>query len=286
MAEEKWLIDGPKVIDLGPARRLKVALVRGQVDIVGHDEPSTRVEVHSVSGKDLRVTMNGDSLEIDHPQLSWDNFIDVFRSFAGSARADVSILVPRDVALKFGVVSSTGLISGLRSDATISTVSGDLVIDGLDGDITVNSVSGEVAVRNHTGKISAHTVSGDITATGEVSRFRADGVSSDVFLDLTGSPDEIRVNTVSGNITARLEEGHAADYRISTVGGRIQLDDSEITGVRGTYNGKYGTLERSFLDFRANTVGGNVAVLHAKAEATPKTAAAPKASRRSKGPRA
>ncbi|MEJ1230155.1 MAG: hypothetical protein WDM88_05315 [Galbitalea sp.] len=52
-------------------RRLKVALVRGQVDIVGHDEPTTRVEVHSVSGKELRVALDGDSLEVDHPQLRW-----------------------------------------------------------------------------------------------------------------------------------------------------------------------------------------------------------------------
>jgi Putative adhesin len=280
MAEDKWLIEGPKVIELGPVRRLKVALVRGQIDIVGHDEPTTRVEVHSVSGKELRVTLVGDSLEIDHPQLRWDNFIDVFRSFSGSARADVSILVPRSVALKFGVVSSTGLISGLESDATISTVSGDLVIDGLVGDITLNSVSGELAVRNHRGTIAVHTVSGDITATGEVRRFRSDGVSSDLFLDLTGTPDEIKVNTVSGNITARLEEGHAAEYRISTVGGRIQLDDSEITGVRGTYNGKYGKPDHNWLDFRANTVGGNIAVLHTKAAApakSPAKAKAPKA---------
>jgi DUF4097 and DUF4098 domain-containing protein YvlB len=280
MAEEKWLIEGPKVIDLGPIRRLKVALVRGQVDIVGHDEPTTRVEVHSVSGKELRISLDGDSLEIDHPQLRWDNFIDVFRSFSGSARADVSILVPRDVALKFGVVSSTGLISGLQADATISTVSGDLVVDDMRGEITLNSVSGELAVSNHVGRINAHTVSGDITVSGEVGRFRADGVSSDVFLDLSGNPDEIRINTVSGNITTRLDSEQAADYRISTVGGRVQLDDSEITGIRGTYNGKYGKLEHSWLDFRANTVSGNIAVLHAAAA----KAAKPKASTR--GPKA
>jgi DUF4097 and DUF4098 domain-containing protein YvlB len=280
MAEEKWLIHGPKVIDLGPIRRLKVALVRGQVDIVGHDEPTTRVEVHSVSGKELRIALDGESLEIDHPQLRWDNFIDVFRNFAGSARADVSILVPRDVALKFGVVSSTGLISGLHADATISTVSGNLVVDDLRGEITLNSVSGELAVSNHLGKVTAHTVSGDITVSGEVGRFRADGVSSDIFLDLSGNPDEIKINTVSGNITTRLESEQAADYRISTVGGRIQLDDSEITGVRGTYNGKYGTREHSWLDFRANTVSGNIAVLHAGTEKPAKAKAA------AKGPKA
>lgn len=280
MAEEKWLIDGPKVLDLGPIRRLKVALVRGQVDIVGHDEPTTRVEVHSVAGKELRISLDGDSLEIDHPQLRWDNFIDVFRSFQGAARADVSILVPREVALKFGVVSSTGLISGLHADASISTVGGDLVVDGLHGAVTLNSVSGELAVSNHVGDVTAHTVSGDITVSGRVRRFRADGVSSDVFLDLSGTPDEIRINTVSGNITTRLDSDQAADYRISTVGGRIQLDDSEITGVRGTYNGKYGKLEHSWLDFRANTVSGNIAVLHQKSE-TPAPAGAS-----AKGPQA
>ncbi len=270
MADDKWLVEGPKVIDLGPIRNLKVALVRGQVDIVGHDEPTTRVEVHSVSGKELRITLEGDSLEIDHPQLRWDNFIDVFRSFSGTARADVSILVPRDVALKFGVVSSTGLISGLSSDASISTVNGDLVIDDMHGEITLNSVSGELAVRNQVGKVTAHTVSGDLTVSGDVPRLRADGVNSDVFLDLKGDQDEIRLNTVSGNITTRLAGEQAAVYSINTVAGRIQLDDSEITGVRGTYNGTYGKPEHSWLDFRANTVSGNIAVLHVKEESPAK----------------
>jgi hypothetical protein len=265
MAEEKWLIEGPKMIDLGVVRKLKVALVRGQVDIVGHDEPTTRVEVHSVAGKELRVAIDGDSLEIDHPQLRWDNFIDVFRSFRGSASADVSILVPRDVALKFGVVSASALISGLRGDATISTVSGDLVIDGLEGDITLNSVSGELAVQGHVGKIAAHTVNGDVTLSGRIHTLTCDGVSSDVFLDVQGAPDLIKVNTVSGNVTTRLEEGYGADYRINTVSGRIQLDDASVTGVRGTYAGKYGTLERNWLEFRANTVSGNISVLHDRA---------------------
>jgi hypothetical protein len=263
MAPEKWLLDGPKTLDLGPVRKLKVALIRGQVDIVGHDEPTTRVEVHSVFGKDLRVSYDGDTLEIDHPQLRWDNFIEVFRNFRGSASADISILVPRQVALKFGVVSASGLISGLHEDATISTVSGDLVVDGVVGDVTLNSVSGELAIRNHHGRIVAHTVSGDVTATGEVVAFTSDGVSGDVFLDITGAPDQVRVNTVSGNVTTRLAAGFGAQYAINTLTGHLQLDDSEIRGVRGSYSGKYGSLDGTWLDFRANTVSGNVAVLHA-----------------------
>jgi len=263
MAQEKWLVDGEKVIDVGLVRKLKVSLIGGQVDIVGHDEPGARVEVHSVRGRELKISIDGDTLEVDHPQLSWDNFIEVFRSFTGSAKADVSIMVPRDVALKFGVISASALISGLESDASISSVSGAIVIDGHTGPLQLNSVSGELAVRNHTGSITAHTISGDIAATGAISRLTGDTVSGDVFLDLAGVPDEVRIQTVSGSVSTRLEEGVAAQYKINTVSGRLQLDDSEITGIHGAYTSKYGTLDNRWLEFKASTVSGNVSVLHA-----------------------
>lgn len=263
MTEQKWLVEGEKHIELGPIRRLKVSLVAGQVDIIGHDEPTTIIEVHSVHGKGLKIVADGDSLVIDHPQLNWDNFIEVFRSFNGSAKADVSVLVPREVALTFGVVSASALISGLREDASISTVSGEVVVDGVTGDIRLNSVSGEINVRNHAGAVHANTVSGDVTVTGDVTALTADGVSGSVFLDISGTPDTIRVNTVSGAVTTRLAPGVAAQYKINTVGGRIHLDDSEISGIRGGYTGRYGSLDGSWIDFRANTVSGHVSVLHA-----------------------
>jgi DUF4097 and DUF4098 domain-containing protein YvlB len=263
MAQGKWLVDGEKIIDIDMIRKLKVGLIAGQVNIIGHDEPGARVEVHSVSGRELKVTIDGDTLEIDHPQLRWDNFIDVFKSFSGTAKADISITVPRDVALTFGVVSATALISGLTEDASISTVSGDVVVDNVYGDVQLNGVSGEFAVRNHYGSINAHTISGDITASGEIMRFTADTVSGDVFLDITGVPDEVRVNTVSGSVTTRLAADVPAQYKINTVSGRVQLDQSEIRGIRGGYTGRYGTLDKQFLDFKANTVSGNISVLHA-----------------------
>jgi hypothetical protein len=263
MAQEKWLVDGEKVIDIEMIRKLKVSLIGGQVNIVGHDEPGARVEVHSVRGMALKVSIDGDTLEIDHPQLGWDNFIEVFKSFRGSATADVSIMVPRDVELKFGVVTASGLISGLTEDARISTVSGDVVIDNHYGDLELNAVSGEISVRNHYGRIVAHTVSGDLTASGEIMSFSSDGVSGAVFLDIRGIPDVVRINTLSGDVTTRLEPGVPVQYKINTVSGKLQLDDSEIRGVRGGYTGKFGTLEKQWLEFRANTVSGDVSVLHA-----------------------
>ena len=273
MAQEKWLVDGPKTIDVENVRKLKVSLISGQVDIVAHDEPGVRVEVHSVSGRDLKIAVEGDTLEVDHPQLNWDNWLDVFKSFRGNARADLSIMVPRDVSLKFGVVNAEALISGINDNASISTVNGDLVIDSVTGDIQINSVSGEISVRNHTGRLAVHSVNGDITASGQVRGMTAEVVTGDVYLDVTGTPDELRLSTVSGNITARLDADVPVSYTINTVAGRLQLDDSEITGVRGRYTGKYGVLDANWLDLRANTVSGNVSVLHTERVAAQKETA-------------
>src|SRR3546814_3499492 len=89
MTLDKWLIHPgeTRVIDIETVRTLKVGLVGGQIDVVAHDEPGARIEVHNVTVKDLRIEVTGDSLEIDHPQLRWDNFLEVFRNFgAGGDR--------------------------------------------------------------------------------------------------------------------------------------------------------------------------------------------------------
>ena len=170
MAIEKWVIapGESRVIDLELVRKLKVSLIGGKVDVIAHDEPGARVEISGVTGKDLMVAIDGDILEIDHPQLRWDNFIDVFKGFVGSAKAEVSILAPRHVALKLGVVSGDALVSGFTTDAKFSTVSGDLVLDNHEGDVELSSVSGEMSAGNHIGRITAHSVSGDVVATGDM----------------------------------------------------------------------------------------------------------------------
>ncbi|MGN6271802.1 MAG: DUF4097 family beta strand repeat-containing protein [Protaetiibacter sp.] len=263
MAQEKWLLDGPKTIDLENIRRLKVGLVGGHVDIVGHDEPGVRVEVHSVTGRELLVQVDGDRLEIDHPQLRWDNWIDVFKNFGSSIKAEVSVLVPRSVAVTLGVVSAEALVAGLEADVQLNTVSGDVVADGLTGKLTANSVSGEVTARDHAGPVGINTVSGDVIASGAVTKFDVDGVSSAVMLDASGIPDVVGVNTVSGAVTVRFEPDTPASYTVQTVGGKLQIDAQSITVVKGRYTARHGQLDERWTDVRINTVGGDVSVLHA-----------------------
>ena len=265
MTVEKWIIHPgeTRVIDIETVRSLKAGLVGGQIDVVAHDEPGVRIEVHGVTVKDLRIEMSGDALEIDHPQLRWDNFLEVFRNFgAGGPKAEISVAVPRDIAFTLGVVSASALVAGLTTSARLNTVSGDIIVDGLDGDLTLNAVSGDVQVRELRGALTANSVSGDVAATGEITRTSVDTVSGSVLVDPSGPVHAINVNTVSGNATVRLDEGLAANYVVRTVRGRVQIDGVVRSGSGPTnYTGSSGELAGNFVDIRTNAVSGDLTVL-------------------------
>jgi len=270
MTLEKWLIHPgeTRVIDIETVRRLKVGLVGGQIDVVAHDEPGARIEVHGVTVKDLRIEVTGDSVEIDHPQLRWDNFLEVFRNFgAGGPKAEVSVAVPRSVALTLGVVSASALVSGLQADARLNTVSGDLIVDGQRGDLSLNAVSGDVQIRELDGSLSANSVSGDVAVTGRIRRATIDTVSGAMLVDATGDVDQIGLNTMSGDATVRLDEGLPANYVVRSVSGRVQIDGvKRSTSSPTNFVDSVGELSGAFVDLRANSVAGQITVLrHAPA---------------------
>lgn len=265
MTMEKWLVHPgeTRVIDIEGVRTLKVGLVGGQIDVVAHDEPGVRIEVHGVTVKDLRIEVTGEALEIDHPQLRWDNFLEVFRNFgAGGPKAEISVAVPRDISLTLGVVSASALVAGLATDARLNTVSGDIIVDGITGDLNVNAVSGDVQVRGLVGALSANSVSGDVAATGEIRKASVDTVSGSVLVDSGGDVHAINLNTVSGNATVRLDDGLAANYVSRSVSGRVLVDGTMRSG-KGTTNftGSTGELSGSFVDVRTNSVSGDLTVL-------------------------
>ncbi len=231
------------MIDIERASKLKIGLVGGQVDVIAHDEPGIRIEVHNVTVKDLRIESDGTQIEIDHPQIGWDNFLEVFRNFgAGGPKAEISVAVPRDIALTLGVVSAGALVSGLTEDARLNTVSGDLIVDTHRGDLNINTVSGDVQVRGGlAGTAMANTVSGGVALTGEIRKATIDSVSGTMLIDATGAVNTVSLNSVSGDATVRLDEALAANYVARTLSGRIVIDGvprgssgpSNFTGSRG-----------------------------------------------------
>ena len=265
MTLEKWIVHPgeTRVIDVESVSKLKIGLVGGQVDVIAHDEPGIRIEVHGVTIKDLRIEATGDTIEIDHPQLRWDNFLEVFRNFgSGGPKAEISVAVPRRIALNLGVVSASALVAGLENDVRLNTVSGDIIVDGLTGDLQINAVSGDVQAHRVVGALSANSVSGDVAATGTLRKATVDTVSGSVALDVTGPVNQISINTVNGNATVRLDEGVAANYVARSVSGRVQVDGVVRSGSGpSNFAGSTGELSGTFADVRTNTVSGDVTVL-------------------------
>ena len=280
MTLEKWIIHPgeTRVIDIETVRSLKVGLIGGQIDVIAHDEPGARIEVHGVTIKDLRIEVTGDAVEIDHPQLRWDNFLEVFRNFGTTGpKAEISVAVPRSVALNLGVVSASALVSGIRNDARLNTVSGDIIVDGLKGDLTVNAVSGDIQIRELVGALGANSVSGDVAATGSIRKATIDTVSGAMLVDSTGDLYSVSLNTVSGSSTVRLDEGYPANFVVRSVSGKAQLDgvvrSGKGNGPMTNFSGSAGELAGAFADIRVNSVSGDITVLR-RAVAAPDAASA------------
>lgn len=266
MADESWVVSGPQVIEVEDVRALRVQMVGGRVDVVTHDEPGARVEVHDVDGRPLEVELRGDELRVGYVfTLSrWEDWLERFRNFRDRDRADVSIAVPASVVAKVGTVSADGLVAGVEGQASVSTVSGSLVVDGTRGRLSANTVSGEIVVRDHDGTLGLNSVSGELAASGALSTVTANAVSGAVALDVAGSTS-VSATTVSGDVTVRLARDEGVHVKANAVSGRLVVDGEEYgTGVPGS---RVVDLRRgdggSTVD--VNTVSGNVTLLRAAA---------------------
>lgn len=237
MATESWVVAGPQIIEVEQVASLRVQLVAGRVDVVAHDDPErrdARIEVHSVDGRPLEVTLRDGELAVGYSFTlgGWEAFLDKFRTFQGRDRVEVHIAVSRGIAVRLGTVSADGLLAGLEQDAGVSTVSGQLVTDSTRGALSVNTVSGDAVVRAHDGDLTLNTVSGDLTCSGLLSRVNANTVSGSLVLDVSRSASSIATTSVSGDLTLRLPATCGVKVEARSATGRVVVDGRDHRGAR------------------------------------------------------
>jgi|GEM_PF-2202771 len=263
MAIEQWLVDEPKTIDLENVRSLDVHTLAGTVSVLTHSLPTARVEVAGLTGRPLKVAIDGDRLIIDHPQLSWPAFLESARTLLDQPRADVSVLVPADVDLKVRTSSAEVVVVGIDGRIDSRTVTGGQFLDRTRGDATLRSAGGELSVRDHRGSLSAGTATGDITVTGEFSSFSSQTAAGSTLIDVTaGLPDVIDVSSVTGSQTVRLPDDAHPAYRINTVTSAAQLDELHVEPLYGKgYSTPPSAYQRGMTDVRMSTASGRIVVL-------------------------
>lgn len=263
MQQDHWEIKTPQTLEFDGVATVKAGIIAGRVDILVHDEPTTRVEVSGLEGQPIDVRLNDGALEIVHSSgssRSWLGFTS--QVFLGRPRetAVISIAVPGGTSVALRTVSGDGLACGTR-DTSLDTVSGSIMADDTSGKLTVNTVSGEAIVRHHCGHLIVKTVSGEVTASGYCESIRTNSVSGAITLDLLGEPRDLAARTVSGDLTVRLSEAVGVDVSASSVSGSLSVNNRKFTG-----HGKNSFTEPgssgSTLTVRANSVSGGVAIFH------------------------
>ncbi|MGW5020702.1 DUF4097 family beta strand repeat-containing protein [Streptomyces sp. NRRL S-1868] len=275
-----WRISEPRRIDFTDAvTELDIRIVNGTVNVVGTDEPTTRVEIGEVHGPPLRVRREGGKLVVAYRDLSWKSFLDRPDGAVRRRAAQVSVSVPARAGLAVGVVGATTVVSGVSGRTRLRGVSGDTTLVDLAGPVSVETVSGGVEAQRLTGPLRHQTVSGDLTCVdGGSTRIRGDSVSGSMILDLRSGvrePREIRLSSVSGELAIRLPADADTVVDARTAGGPLSSSfdalhlgggwgDQRVTGVLGAGRGT----------LHAATVSGGVALLDrpehpAAAPATP-----------------
>lgn len=261
MATENWTVTGPQTIDVRPVSRLDANLLNGRIDVVVHDEPGARVEVHSIAGRPIEVRVEGDKLTVGYSSTGgWQGFLDSFRNYRGKDRADVYVGVPAHVAVKLATVQADGLVAGTQAKVSVATVGGSVMTTQTAGAVRVDTVAGEVTVRDHVGTLVMDSVSGDLTASGALREAKLNTVSGNVTLDSSSTPESMNVNAVSADVLVRVPEPDDLDYTLRCVSGRLVVDGVEHRGATGSAFRQSSSVP-SPGRLQVNSVSGNVTVL-------------------------
>ncbi|WP_031505952.1 DUF4097 family beta strand repeat-containing protein [Streptomyces megasporus] len=264
----EWSVGEPRRLDVDEAlHTLRVRVVNGTVNVVGTDEPTTRLEVGALDGPPLTVTVEDGVLTVAYDDLPWKGFLGLFDRTGPRRRADVSLAVPAGVRVEIGVVGADAVVTGVEGRADVRGITGGVTLVGLTGPARVDTVSGNVEAQGVVGDLRFGSVSGDLTVVdGGGSSVRADTVDGDIVLDLDpvrkDRGTDVRLTSLAGEIAIRLP--HPADTVVdaNTAGGSVScaFEDLRVSGQWGAKR-ITGTLGAGNGRLRASTVSGSIALL-------------------------
>lgn len=232
---------GGEDILLDGVTRLDVNWVSGSIDVLSYD--GTQVKVYESASRDLkademlRYRVQNGTLSVQFCK-SLNGF-----SLRNMPEKHLTILLPGTVALE---------------SIAIENVSGDLCLDGgglSAGAIGIESVSGHVTIRNWIADmLTIENASGEMDIHGEFNRIIAESVSGGQTYHLPVTPDEIEIETVSGEVVLYLTKDRGFSAGLDSVSGRI------VTDFAQTPDRKSATWGDGDASMRFETIANDVAL--------------------------
>ncbi len=256
-----WNIAEPTRLELKEdVRDLQVHLVGGRINVVGADGPA-RVEVSAIGERPVTVTLEDGRLRISYgafpkwPGLLWWLFHSRFK-------VDVSVMVPMHTPATLHTISGSVVVSSLRAGVSVDATSARVTLLGLDGPVSAKVISGSVEALTLDGEVDLETVSGEIVVADSTARkVHARAISGSITCDLDNPPadTDVRLETISGEITARVREDSDLRVHLNAVSGRVvsafpgldRVGRNAVVGQLGTGTGR----------LAANATSGTITLL-------------------------
>jgi hypothetical protein len=232
MAMSRWIVDTPQRLDFDRVRELNVRLAAGTVAVLASDDDEPSVVISELTGRPLQVSLEDRVLTISYESLTWDGLLGFLKPHRDHVA--VTITVPAECQSQVGVLSASAVVSGLRSGASVKSMSGDITLDGVTGNVDAETMSGEIAARDIDGAIRFKSMSGGLTlASGLLSSLEANTVSGQVTADVALSDSgTMRVSTMSGEVTLRLPADSDARVRMQSTSGAVRTEFESLRTVK------------------------------------------------------
>jgi hypothetical protein len=201
--------------------RIAFSGVTGDIEIVGHDGGT--MELTGTLGDDV------ERLRIDGDERSWTVELEMKENGGGWRRgdsaSDLVLRVPAGADVDAEFVSADLALRDLAgSSVQVETVSGDVMLASVSPrELRVHTVSGRVDADGGGSELNRfESVSGSVTVAGSRGRVETESVSGNVELDAADVSD-LRVETVSGHIDARVRPAERARLSVTSHSGNIDL---------------------------------------------------------------
>lgn len=239
-----------RTLDVVDQGQIDINVMDGDIIIKGWDKPQVRV-VGDVPINEHNFTFQsrGDRTQIEHSGEHgfWN------RNRSGSY-AKLTIYAPRNSNFRVDGTSTGYELQNIGGQVRVNTMSGDIELDGGAGDVELESVSGDIVVKGASGRLNLSSISGDIEASGKAQQFDAQSVSGSIRAEI-GKSNDIKLESVSGDIEVVLELAENARLLAGTVSGDIDInfDSDAINASFDIETGPGGEIENKISNHKTTS---------------------------------
>jgi hypothetical protein len=217
--------------DVDPQGVVEIIGITDSVDVSGWDQPRVELTAQGDVGDRIHFSAHSGRTVIDVRP--------------GGGKPQLTIHVPSKSTLSITLVNGNINVRGVAGDANLRSVSGN--IDGdVGGNLRANSATGTIHMAAPGAKmIEAKTIDGDIHLTGSPNEVEVVTVSGNVKLEL-GSVSRGRFKSISGNVAAALSLAPDADLDGESVSGNLRFNFPSAPAAQFDLQSFSGTIDNCF----------------------------------------